>query len=233
MKDDARESIDALISIASSAIRELPPPHAIPGKGEVLVDLLSRRNGFYAFESALHVFPSGPPTVGRSLEEWNFPALWRDHYGDLIPDAYFFAEDIFGMQFAVMGRSVLFFNSETAALSVFADGIAEWAERVVEDYDQATGFSVGHEWQSLYGALLPGHRLIPKVPFIFGGEFAIDNMVPVEAAAAMRYRGRIAVEISDIPDGEQLRFNPKIIDELICARWAGAPESTCVCFDAT
>ena len=192
------------------------------GPGPVIEAILSLRNGFYAFESALHVFPSGRAEIPeRSLEQWNSHDLWTYAYGPLVSGATFFAEDIFGGQFALRNGQVHAFDPETAKMSHLSDGLVGWCEGILDRYNYMTGFSVGHQWQSVHGALRAGHRLVPRVPFCFGGEFSADNMVPVESVAAMRYRASIAVRISQLPDGSQLRFNPAVIDTLACDRGGG------------
>src|SRR6266704_327800 len=70
--------------------------------GEELLALLRLKNGFYAFESALHVLPAAPFENEMTLSRWNSFGLWRHEYGELIGDEIlFFAEDVFGDQFCV------------------------------------------------------------------------------------------------------------------------------------
>ncbi|MFG3002164.1 SMI1/KNR4 family protein [Streptomyces sp. NPDC048340] len=194
--------------------------------------MLTQMNGFYAFESALHVFPSGEAGLpGRSLEEWNSKLLWRESYGHLMPEVTFFAEDIFGGQFAVGRDGVVYsFNPETAAMSKFSEDVASWQDGVIADWNYVTGYSVGHEWQMRNGPLPPGHRLVPKIPFSVGGEFSFDNMIPVEAAAALRYWGGFALAISESRDGDQFKFNPEVIEKLGCGMWSPTGGSVCHCF---
>lgn len=94
--------MNKLLSVASGAISaNLPKSSPIfGGAASPLEDLLTEMNGFYVFESAFHVFPSGRPGLpGRSLEEWNSKSPWQESYGHLIPEVIFFAEDVFGGQF--------------------------------------------------------------------------------------------------------------------------------------
>src|SRR5215469_10978933 len=96
--------IDRLLSIASEPLAREPAstsellsayPH-----GAALLRMLQRKNGFYAYESALHVFPlTGDP--GTGLEAWNAVPLWRDAYEDLGRDLLFFAEDALQDQFCL------------------------------------------------------------------------------------------------------------------------------------
>ncbi|GHF76940.1 hypothetical protein GCM10018790_63720 [Kitasatospora xanthocidica] len=223
-----------LLSVASGAISPKTPKisPALGSAATSLEVLLAEMNGFYAFESALHVFPSGEPGLpGRSLEEWNSKSLWRESYGRLIPEMIFFAEDVFGGQFAMAGDGAVYsFNPETAALSKFSEDVTSWQDGVVADWNYVTGYSVGHEWQMRNGPLPAGHRLVPKVPFSVGGEFSFGNMIPVEAAAALKYWGGFALAISGARDGGQFRFNPEVIERLRCGIWSSGEESICRCF---
>jgi hypothetical protein len=82
----ALTEIEKLLSRSSESLA--PTPAAMPeflqayALGPELVHMLQQRNGFYAFEAALHVFPlTADP--GTGLEGWNAASLWRNEYGDL------------------------------------------------------------------------------------------------------------------------------------------------------
>ncbi len=68
---------------------------------EDLINLLNKRNGFYGFESALHVFSVETDGEEIGLIDWNDNSLWIDCYDDLARNAIFFAEDVFGGQFCI------------------------------------------------------------------------------------------------------------------------------------
>ncbi|MFG2935181.1 hypothetical protein [Streptomyces sp. NPDC048282] len=228
------DRIDELLSIASAALLDAPPKSESPSGDAIrhLNDLLSRRNGFYAFESALHVFPVGGAGLpGRSLQEWNDHNLWINSYGGLISRALFFAEDIFGGQFAVAGDAVHRFDPETAKFTQFASDVEMWSAQILARYNFTTGHSIAHAWQVQNGALPVGHRLTPRIPFCAGGDYSVDNMVLVESVAAMRYWGDFAQKIAELPDGVQFEFNSAVIDGLRCAGSVRRDSASCRCFD--
>ena len=228
------DRIGKLLSIAGEALSDVPSDGEsfADGAFDALGDIISRRNGFYAFESALHVFPSGGVGLpGRSLQEWNDPSLWIDSYGGLVPPVLFFAEDVFGGQFAMMGGRVYSFDPETARLTDFADDVRMWSSEILARYDFATGYSISHAWQVENGVLPVGHRLIPRIPFCCGGDFVVGNMLLVESVAAMRYWGHFARKIAQLSDGAQLKFDPRIVDGLRCAGWLHGSAADCRCFD--
>ncbi len=173
---------------------------------ESLRALLLRRNGFFAFESALRVFPAEETSLSYGLGEWNSPDLWISSYGGLADGLFFFAEDVFGGQFCLKEEQVYSFNPETAELTLAGGNLEAWADAILKDYDFLTGYALAHEWQIKHGTLASKVRLIPKVPFVCGGEYKVDNLAAVDAARAMRSRGNLAQQIQSLPDGSQIKF---------------------------
>jgi hypothetical protein len=176
-----------------------------PLAGE-LIEFLKKKNGFYAFESALHVLPAQVcgPEVG--LVGWNSEQLWIHEYEGLAKGLLFFAEDIFGCQFCIGADGVCQFDPETGQIERLATDLEGWADAILHNYSYLTGHPLAHEWQQANGAIAAGVRLVPKQPFIAGGEFAVRNLAPLDAVAAMRMRGCIAVQIKDLPDGAKIEL---------------------------
>lgn len=211
-------NVEHLISIASIAL--------VPGKAAVarldkwlpsplvieLREMLNRKNGFYAFESALHVLPiadqGNPRCDCIDIMAWNSAEAWRECYGNELADVVFFAEDIFGVQFGIRGQTVITFDPESSDMCVVASSVDDWAARLLADYAQLTGYPLAHAWQQLNGPLPPGRRLLPKVPFILGGKYDVDNLVSIDALRGMQYRGDMWRQIRDLPDGAQVRLKP-------------------------
>lgn len=171
-----------------------------------LMRLLELKNGFYAFEGALHVRPLATPQDEGSLEVWNASAGWRSDYDGLADGCLFFAEDVFGSQFCVYEGGVATFDPETGEKAPLADDAEGWARKILDDYDVLTGYALAHEWQAKHGAIPRGQRLVPKIPFVLGGEFTIDNLFLLDDARAMRSRANLAVQIRDLPEGAAVEF---------------------------
>lgn len=49
-------------------------------------------------------------------------------------------------------------------------------------------------------------RLVPKTPFVLGGGYNLDNLYALEASESMRYRGSIATQLRDLPDGAAVQL---------------------------
>ena len=97
--------------------------------------------------------------------------------------------------------------AETGETVPFAETVTEWAGMVVEDRDYLTGYPAARDWQRTHGPLPLGHRLVPTVPFVLGGGYDPANLVAVDAYDGMRLRGRMAVQLKDIPDGALVEFD--------------------------
>jgi hypothetical protein len=177
--------------------------------GGVLKDLLELfkwKNGFYAFESALHVFPSQSIGIEIGLVEWNAADLWINEYQGMADGSVFFAEDIFGGQFCIRHDGIYSFDPETAGLELLARDLEGWAKLVLDDYEFLTGYPLAHEWQQSRGKLISGNRLVPKIPFVVGGDFSVANLYELNAVKAMQLRGSLANQIKNIPDGATIRW---------------------------
>lgn len=210
------ESLRKLLEIAGPPLSaEKAGPDVALQRGSIgdeIRTLLEARNGFYAFESALLFRPSCP--AGRSteysLEEWNDSELWVDAYMGLVTGCFFFAEDLFGSQFCARDDGIFAFDPETGECNLIATDLDGWAREILADYEVLTGHPLAHAWQKARGKLPPRKRLVPKIPFVLGGAFELENMYLADSVQAMRSRANIARQIIGHPDGTSVRL---VVDE--------------------
>lgn len=204
--------LQKLLSISGGPLSRQPVKINLPefgnfgSLGNELVELLTDRNGFYAFESALHVFPASSYEGEMTLSRWNSFGLWRNEYGVLAEGMLFFAENALGDQFCIHEGLVCNFDAETGEIKSLGKTLAEWAQSVLQNYKFLTAYPLLHQWQLKEGALPVGMRLMPKIPFVFGGGFTLENLYPINAVRGMKSRGNLAKQIKDLPDGTQIKF---------------------------
>jgi hypothetical protein len=172
-----------------------------------LCALLWERNGFYAFESALLVRPFDRFRQPLGVLQWNRREAWKACYTIDLGEYVFFAEDVFGAQFCIGGDRIHSFDPETGEFTPIADRIEDWAAWIIEDPDLQTGMPLAREWQAAKGAFQPGLRLLPKVPFVCGGEFSVDNLYAATEVDGMRFRASIANQIAGAPDGSKISLD--------------------------
>jgi hypothetical protein len=174
--------------------------------GTSIRDVLTKKNGFFCFESALRFFPSVTVEASWGLAEWNSPDLWKVDYRGLADNIFCFAEDVFGQQFVVREGKIGTFEVETGDFTIVALSLEEWASMMLLDYNQMTGFSLAHEWQVRHGPLHPRHRLLAKTPFVLGGEFSLANLAALDSLQLMKTLGNLAHQIHALPDGSRIEF---------------------------
>ncbi|MCA6222365.1 SMI1/KNR4 family protein [Photorhabdus antumapuensis] len=202
---------DKLLSICSNDLSSVKSGKYItsvyePSLIDELSYLLTKKNGFYGFESALRVFPYETVSEEIGLIDWNNSELWIDSYEDMAKDALFFAEDIFGNQFCLKGDYIYTFDPETGLFDKLAENINEWCGIILQDYEVLTGYSLAHSWQKINGPIQSGYRLIPKVPFVAGGEYKLENLYLARSFEAMRIRANFALQIRNISDGDSIKI---------------------------
>jgi hypothetical protein len=85
--------------------------------------------------------------------------------------------------------------------------IEGWAKAIISDYDVLTGYPLAHQWQKQNSQLPAKKRLLPKMPFVAGGEFVLDNLYLADVVEGMKFRADIASQIKDLPNGAHIKFN--------------------------
>lgn len=201
--------IAKLLEISSTPLCRSEPqrPEGYGGaRFEELLRLCERRNGFFAFESALHVFPIGEQCDTISFQEWNALATWKSSYGGLVDRLWFFAEDIFGDQFGVSDDSVIVFRSESGEIEQAASTLEEWACQLLIDADNLTGYQFAHRWQLENGPIASDKRLAGKLPFVLGGAYELSNVYAADRVRTMRLRGDIYRQTRELPDGARVNL---------------------------
>ena len=192
--------LERLLDIAGP---ELATLRSLPETMAPVAPLLSVRNGFLAFESALLVPPflgDGSPNCIAELNR----GTWRE---DLLPNhgpIIFFGVDAFGDVFGIGRDGVVHHSIIGGTTEKIAQNLDGWANAILDDYDYLTGWSLAAEWQKQNRPLVPFERLMIYPPPALGGEFAIDRMSAVPLAEWLDFAGTLYQQIKDLPDGAQI-----------------------------
>jgi len=146
-----------LIKIASAPLSEpLGKIDSGPLVEQLVVTFLSKKNGFFAYESALLVRPLSSRDSPLGIAEWNEPDLWKDQYEVDLSDHIFFAENIFGEQYSLTSDGIYSFDPELGEVTLIAENLSDWTALILEDADFTTGHSLAKKWQSKNRALSNG-----------------------------------------------------------------------------
>lgn len=174
--------------------------------GRELQDVYKKKNGFFAFETCLRFFPLADSVFGLSVHKWNDKSCWKQHYGAYADDCFCFAEDVFCNQFCIAGDDIEIFDIETARCKPIARFFEEWAKILLSDYKSLTGHHVWKDWFDAHGGLAPLNRLFPKIPFVAGGPYAVQNLFEDDPLSVLSIFGQIAVQIHNLPDGKKIKI---------------------------
>jgi len=208
------EQMSRLLSFSSTGITGPPNPDALrklasgisPLLEQELAALLADKNGFFCFESALLIRPLEYERSPVGIVRWNNPKLWKEEYRLDLTKSIFFAEDLFGVQFCTKANCVHSFDPETGAFTQVAETLEHWARWILEDHRARTAWPLARQWQEINGPLSPGTRLLPKVPFVCGGKFSVENLYALRDVEGMRFRASLANQLIDVPDGTKIVF---------------------------
>jgi len=172
-----------------------------------LAQLLSRRNGFTLFGSAVQVYRAGTAGAGPELGEWNTGELWKNTYAGLADEVFCFGQDVLGTQFGLLDNQVVVFDPETADVEVIGNSLHDWAAWLLSDPQVNATVGLTVDWERTHGRLTPDQRLLPLRFLVLGGELELENLVVKDAAEAMRIRGPIAQQLHDLPDGAEIHLD--------------------------
>jgi len=91
-----------------------------------------------------------------------------------------------------------------------AESLESWAAEILGDYKFRTGYPLAHDWQLRNGVIADGTRLVPKRPFVLGGDFSVDNLYVLDSVRGMRLRADLAAQLRDLPDGATVNY--RVVD---------------------
>jgi hypothetical protein len=136
--------------------------------------------------------------------------LLKEEYGNLFKGLLSFGQDIFGNQFSfdLDNGKIVFFDIETADKKIIANNFSGWTEAIINDLDYYTGHKIAKAWINS-DKLTYGQRLSAKIPFILGGNYALDNLFASDYPKFIKSAASIAMQVHNLPDGTPFKINIK------------------------
>ncbi|MCT9846125.1 hypothetical protein N7563_18860 [Leclercia adecarboxylata ATCC 23216 = NBRC 102595] len=107
-------------------------------------------------------------------------------------------------------KQIFILRRRTKNASILKKLFNEWCKKILEYYQVLTGYPLANAWQKKHGPIPVGYRLVPKMPFVAGGEYEPDNLYLEKSTVAMKARANIALQIRDVPDGSNIQL--RLID---------------------
>jgi hypothetical protein len=181
------------------------PSGGLPAALRSLAPLYAGSNGGAYWDGAL-VIRRSVEVAGAPLDvlAWNAEGLWRRRYPNLDANFLFFAEDVFSIQYGIKERTIVELDPETGDLRDVAGSLEAWCSHIASDPDLRTGAPQLRSWQAHNRRLEAGERLLPKRPFILGGDYDWEHLVASPDVNVMLIGAAIADATRGIPDGKKV-----------------------------
>ena len=146
-------------------------------------------------------------TLLPSVSAWNDPDLWRAAFDGLADGTPFFAENFLGEQYRIVEGEVTRWDPDTCDHELCGADLDGWLARVRADPAGAAPLWMHEEWEATHGALSTQNHLAPRVPYVLGGEYSLDNVRDLDSVTDLRLRATLATRIRDLPDGASIEFD--------------------------
>ena len=191
---------------ALTALRSLDASVSGEGLPKDLAQMYAAHDGFRAYGGSLWIYPLSRGDEVYRLTSWNDAATWKANYPQDIERAIFFGCNAFGDQFGVIEGAYGMLDAETGQFEAIGATLDEWAEALMADSEFHLGTEQLAIWEQANERLRLHHRIVPKVPFVMGGSYDVNNYYAMELLSSLLLRGAIADQIYHLPDGAQVRF---------------------------
>lgn len=119
-------------------------------------------------------------------------------------------EDLFGNHFVFYSEGIGLVEVETGSITFIARNFNDFLDTLLGDYDFFTGESLARSWLESGNKLAFYERLIPKIPFVAGGQYELANLHNMDYYQALRFYSDFARQIFDLPEGTKIQF--KIVE---------------------
>lgn len=172
------------------------------------IDLIKDCNGGFFFDAALHIYGYSNQHDFHDINYINH--ILQEEYGAIAKGLLSFGQDIFGNQFAfdLLGKEIMFFNIETGEKEILSKDFDSWLDVLFNKLDYFTGYKLASAWCA-ENQLNFNQRLCPKMPFILGGNYTLDNLYVGTFPDFIKSSANIARQVYNLPEGTNFKITIK------------------------
>lgn len=166
------------------------------------IEFIELTNGGLFYDFSLHLY-----SFCNTLNEFDIfhvNNFIHKEYNFITDGLFSFGQDIFGNQFCFSKNGIIFFNIETGDKDIIASNFTDWCIILADDLD----FYTGRKFSSFLKSpnYVKIERICPKVPFIIGGEYEINNFYLLQYPKYISVNANIARQIYNLPDGTEINL---------------------------
>jgi hypothetical protein len=148
--------------------------------------------------------------IGQQLPSrptWNDATGWKGKYVNIPIPGEVVAESFLGDQYLVVDLLVARWDPESGDTEPTGLSLDDWIARMREDASTEVPVWLLSEFERSNGSLAVTEHLAPRLPFILGGEFEVDNLYAADAVKDLEWRAQLAVQLRDLPDGAEVKLH--------------------------
>lgn len=181
--------LNKLIVISSNSIDGVTDKK-LPLELELLYQL---KNGFIAFENTFRIYNIDTIEI---VNKFVLPEL----KGEML----FFGDNSLGDGFCLKNGWFYKYDFETGELEFMGEDLNEFSKSLLLNYNYYTGYTLAKEWMNINGGLSFDKILMPRIPFILGGEYSVQNLVLYSRNDGFKKKMNLCKKISCFNDGEEV-----------------------------
>lgn len=176
--------------------------------GPIMMPLIARANGFITRNRIFRVFGTEGDEIVPSIQEWN-NSEWKLEYGNKTHNLLFFAEDIFGNQYALQTHdekvSLVRFQCEGGEVETVSGGVKALIDAFISPETSAL-----LDWALVKTAFQrglspnPNEHLAFELPLIAGGDYSIDNITVESTELHLGTLSQLSRELQNYPAGVRI-----------------------------
>ncbi|QLB12915.1 hypothetical protein EV697_102415 [Bisgaardia hudsonensis] len=196
-------NIDLLINNSSDSIskNQILIPNKYGYIAKELNSILSIKNGFELFEGCMRFLPWDLNT-SRNILSWNNYISSLFH-----TDLFFFSDNVLGEGFCFKGYEIGRFDFETCEFEFIASNMENFIKSLFSDFNYFSAYSIGITWQRYYRKIGFDEVLMPKIPFVLGGDYDVNNLYLSTINKGLRIKNELYNKVKNINDGERVVFS--------------------------
>ncbi|HZX59363.1 MAG TPA: SMI1/KNR4 family protein [Mucilaginibacter sp.] len=168
------------------------------------LEFIENNNGGFFYKNSIHIYSITLTPYFNSFFRVN--EVIKKEYINILDNEIFFGQELFGNQFGFSSNGIIFFNIETGERTIIGKTFSDWIDVIDSDIEYYSGINVMEAWVQLNGKLNNEQRLCPKIPFIVGGNYEIENLYSQPFPDYITSNANIANQIYGLPDGTPIRL---------------------------
>jgi hypothetical protein len=217
-----KEPMSPLDGVGLSDVGEaLKPVELLDLLPDAYAAVLREANGFTINHGTNRIFGLRADRH-MDLRAWNDEDGWRFAWGGLADPFLCFGETVFGDQYALRWRpgrdgfepEVYLLDANLLGPDVVADSFDDFLAKEIVRNSRTPHDPLAVAAVAAFGRVEPTHNLVLTPSVMLGGPEVVDNLMPLDAFAAMIYGGDIHTAVSALTEDATVSAVEPWFDEL-------------------